>query len=116
MAKAKRTVRRPTKKSEYTLQHAERSCEIGWTDLCASQRNRCADLFDRLTADPTHVDNPDKQHRLKGALSTVSVGGVVFDQWQFELAKGARVWYAVDHERRTVHLTRVATGHPNETK
>jgi len=74
MAKGNRRVRRPTKKSDYTLQHAERACEVGWTDLAASQRNGCADLFDRLTTDPTHVDNPDKQHRLKGTLSTTTVG------------------------------------------
>jgi hypothetical protein len=59
MAKAKRGVQRPTKKSEYVLRHADQSCEVGWTDLCASQRNSCADLFDRLTDDPNQVDNTD---------------------------------------------------------
>lgn len=39
--------------------------EKGWTDLVATQRNVCADLYDRLQADPTHVDNPNKQHQLK---------------------------------------------------
>lgn len=113
---AKRTVERPTKKSEYVLQHAERSCEVGWTALCASQRNGCADLFDRLTIDPRHVVNPDRQHRLKGRLSTAIVGGTELDQWQYEMAKGARVWYVIDHESKTVFLTRVATAHPNQAK
>ncbi len=116
MAKASRSVRRPTKKSEYTLHHADRACEVGWTDLAASQRNGCADLFDRLTADPTHVDNPNKQHRLKGSLSTTNVGGVEREQWQYEMAKGARVWYVVDQDTMSVYLTRVATAHPNQTK
>lgn len=116
MAKAKRSVQRPTKKSEYTLQHVDRSCEVGWENLCASQRNSCAGLFDRLAADPTHVDNPDKQHRLKGTLSTATVLGVEYDQWQYELAKGARVWYVIDHTNKTVFLTNVATAHPNQTK
>jgi hypothetical protein len=116
MAKAKRGVQRPTKKSEYVLRHADRSCEVGWTDLCASQRNSCADLFDRLTGDPTRIDNPDKQHRLKGGLSTAIVGGVEYDQWQYEMAKGARVWYVSDEATKTVLLTNVATAHPNQTK
>jgi len=116
MAKTRRDVNRPTKKSEYEIRHADRSSEVGWTDLCASQRNGCADLFDRLTAEPAHVDNPDKQHRLKGGLSTTTLGGVEFDQWQYEMSKGARVWYVVDENTKTVYLTRVATGHPNETK
>jgi hypothetical protein len=92
MAKAERDAQRPTKKSEYVLRHADRSCEVGWTDLCAPQRNSCADLFDRLTGDPAQVDNPDKQHRLKGGLSMAMVGGVEYHQWQYEMAKGARVW------------------------
>ncbi len=116
MAKGKRRVQRPTKRSEYTLQHADRSCEVGWKDLCASQRNGCADLFDRLTVDPTQVDNPDRQHRLKGSLSAAAVGGVELDQWQYEMAKGARVWYVVNLGSRTVYVTRVATAHPNQTK
>lgn len=116
MAKAKRSVQRPTKKSEHVLRHADRSCEVGWTDLCASQRNSCADLFDRLTRDPAHVDNPDRQHQLKGALSAATVGGVEFDQWQYELAKGARVWYVIDQTTNTVFLTNVAAAHPNQTK
>ena len=116
MAKHKRSVQRPTKRSEYTLQHADRSCEVGWADLCASQRNVCADLFDRLADDPTQVDNPDKQHRLKGLYATETVLGVEYEQWQYELAKGARVWYVVDEKSKTVFLTKVATAHPNETK
>ncbi len=111
-----RSVHRPTKKIEYTLQHAERACKVGWSDVVASQRNGCADLFDRLTADPANVDNPDKQHRLKGNLSTTTVRGVERDQWQYEMAKGARVWYVVDRDNKTVYLTRVATAHPNQTK
>ena len=116
MAKGNRSVTRPTKQTEYTLRHADRASEVGWTDLAASQRNGCADLFDRLTTDPTLVDNPNKQHRLKGSLSTTTVGGVEHDQCQYEMGKGARVWYVVDQHTKSVYLTRVATAHPNQTK
>ena len=47
---------------------------------------------------------------------TATVGGVELDQWQYEMAKGARVWYVVDLGSRTVYVTRVATAHPNQTK
>jgi hypothetical protein len=94
----------------------ELAAEVGWTELCASQRNSCADLFDRLTADPAHVDNPEKQHRLKGTLSTATVVGVDDDQWQDELGKGARVWNVIDHAATPVFLTNVATARPNQTK
>ena len=35
---------------------------------------------------------------------------------QFELKRGARLWFTVDDERRTVTLIAVHTHHPNATK
>lgn len=115
MAK-QRSVTRPRPKSVWELRHADRAAEKGWADLCAVQPGPCRELFDRLERDPRSIDNPARQHRLRGALGEVVIGGVRFEQWQYELAKGARVWYVVDSRKRVVLLTRCATAHPNETK
>lgn len=109
-------VARPRRRSDWRMLYADRSAEKGWRDLCAAQPGPSRALFDRLEVDPTSVDNPDRQHQLKGSLATVTVGGTTLPQWQFELGGGARVWCAVDVKRRTVHFTRCATAHPNETK
>jgi hypothetical protein len=53
---------------------------------------------------------------LKGGLSMAMVGGVEYDHWQYEMAKGARVWYVIDEATKTVLLTNVATAHPSQTK
>ncbi len=112
----KQEVRRPKRKSEWKLLYADRAAEKGWVDLCATQLGLCRTLYDRLELDPTAVDNPDKQHPLKGSLSAVIVNGQTVPQWQYELSNGARVWYAIDKANQTVHFTRCATTHPNETK
>jgi hypothetical protein len=109
-------VSRPKRRSDWTLVYADRASEKGWRDLCAVQPGPCRTLYDRLEHDPTIVENPDKQHQLKGSLSSVIVAGSTLTQWQYELANGARVWYAIDVDRRVVHFTRCATTHPNETK
>ena len=115
MAK-QQAVSRPKRKSDWTLVYADRAAEKGWRDLCAIQPGPCRTLYDRLEADPAAVDNPERQHQLKGSLGAVMVDGRTLTQWQYELGNGARVWYAVDPDRRTVHHTRSATAHPNETK
>lgn len=115
MAKG-RDVNRPKRKSDWKLVHADNASEKGWRDLCGTQAGNCKTLYDRLEADPTATDNINKQHPLKGNLATVEINGKKLPQWQYELANGARVWYAVDDHLRTVHLTRCSTRHPNETK
>lgn len=115
MAKA-REVNRPKLKSDWQLRHVDNASEQGWRDLCAVQPGPCRTLYDKLLKDPTEVANPDKQHRLKGGLGTVEIAGNTLPQWQYELAKGARVWYAVEKQTKVVHLTLCSTGHPNETK
>ena len=72
-------------------------------------------MFDRLTADPRQVDNPDRQGRLKGTLRTVDVKGEPLEQWQYEVTGGGRVWYAPHDGERTVWVTMASTGHPKAT-
>ncbi|WP_207757304.1 hypothetical protein [Nonomuraea cypriaca] len=43
-----------------------------------------------------------RQHRLKGVLGLVKVGGTALEQWQYEATSGGRLWYAIDDEQRTL--------------
>ncbi|MEV6983085.1 hypothetical protein AB0M95_17735 [Sphaerisporangium sp. NPDC051017] len=66
-----------------------------------------------ITGDPRHVGG--RQHALKGALSTVKMGGQSLEQWQYEATAGGRIWYAIYDENRTLWITWAGTGHPKET-
>ena len=116
MAKRKEPVRRPAKPDEWTLKAATTDAAHGWEDLCHQAPGNTAELYDRLTLDPRAVSNPARQGRLKGSLSTVTVGGATFDQWQYEVTAGGRVWYAADDTIRIVWITSARTGHPKATE
>lgn len=68
-----------------------------------------------LTERPTKPENPARQDKLKGALSTHVVGGKLLDQWQYEVTGGGRIWYCPDAESRIVWIVVAGTGHPKAT-
>ncbi len=107
---------RPRKPGEWLIRHASREAADGWTNLCAQQPGNIATLYDRLATDPRQVDNRDRQGLLKGGLGRVTVNGKVLEQWQYEIAGGGRVWYAVHDDDRVVWITKAVARHPNETK
>lgn len=111
MAKNSR-VERPSKSTEYQLVFATREAEVGWRNLCATQRNAVVDAWDHLTRDPLH--RTPTVHPLRGELGFIVRGGESHERWQCELSGGARIWYFVVD--RTVHLEQVHTRHPNQTK
>jgi hypothetical protein len=61
------------------------------------------------------MNNPGRQHRLKAALGALKVGGVELEQWQYEVTSGARIWYVIDDQERTLWVTKAETGHPGIT-
>lgn len=105
---------RPVRTTEYTIVFGTRSAEQGWRDLVATQRNAVAGAWDRLTSDPVTEDLAC--HALRGELGVVTHSGRDWVRRQFELKRGARLWYTVDEATRTVHLLAVHTHHPNATK
>lgn len=111
MAKKAR-VERPVKTTEFTIVHASRGAERGWTDLKATMRNAVAEAWDALTRNP--VDTSPAMHTLRGDLQWITRDGQTYERWQLELNGGARIWYYVDG--RTVYLEQVHTNHPNQTK
>lgn len=105
-------VHRPTKRTEYELVFATREAELGWRDLCATQRNVMADAWDQLTRQP--LLRTPTVHPLRGELGDVTRAGQTHERWQYELSGGARIWYfVIEH---VVHLEQVHTRHPNQTK
>ena len=96
MAGRRADVTRPVRTTEYTIVFGTRSAEQGWRDLVATQRNAVV--------------------ALRGELGTVTHSGREWVRRQYELKRGARVWFTVDEDTRTVHLLAVHTHHPNATK
>ena len=47
---------------------------------------------------------------------TVVGVGTPLEQWQYEVAGGGRVWYAISDADSTVWITKASARHPNETK
>jgi hypothetical protein len=107
-------VARPVRTTEYTIVFGTRSAELGWRDLVATQRNAVVAAWERLTTAPTTEDLAC--HALRGELGVVTHSGRTWVRRQLELKRGARLWYTVDDDDRTVHLLAVHTHHPNATK
>jgi len=53
---------------------------------------------------------------LPGKLGTTEVNGNAYEQWQYEVAGGGRVWYVIDEDKRRALITWASTGHPKQTE
>jgi hypothetical protein len=115
MSKRGEPAPRPAKVDEWRIMSATGDASSGWDDLSRHAPGPLANLYDRLTPDPRHVQNPERQGRLKGQLVTVQVEGKMLTQWQFEITGAGRVWYAPDDDARTVWIVAASTGHPKQT-
>lgn len=93
---------------------ATRAAEQGWRDVIATQRNAVVAAWERLTGDPITEDLAC--HALRGELGILTHSGRTWVRRQYELKRGARLWYTVDEDTRTVSLLAVQTHHPNATK
>ncbi|MDR0483567.1 MAG: hypothetical protein LBH13_10530 [Cellulomonadaceae bacterium] len=115
MVSKNQRVERPAKKTEYVIVFASTAAAKGWRDLRATMLNALADAWDILTRDPKAVNAT--LHPLKGRLGLVTHRGENHVRRQYELPKGARIWYYVeDGKPGTVHIVDVFTAHPNQTK
>lgn len=111
VAKKQGAVPRPIKHGEWTICHASRNAQQGWSDLLATQKSALTDAWDFLTKHPGE-DGP-KNGPLRGNLGKVTNAGVTHGRRQYECHNGARIWcWLEDH---TVWLEQVHTNHPNQT-
>ncbi|MFD0856119.1 hypothetical protein ACFQ07_28025 [Actinomadura adrarensis] len=85
-----------------------------WRQLCNQVPGNMRRAWFDIVDDP-RTTSP-RQHPLSGSLGTANIKGSVFEQWQYEVTGGGRLWYAIDDVASIVWLTRVAAGHPKQTE
>jgi hypothetical protein len=68
-----------------------------------------------MEAAPCPNPATERQHQLKGKLSTDMYGGKALPQWQYEVTGGGRIWYLVDYDTRTCWLKFASPRHPKAT-
>ena len=85
----------------------------GWEKLCQAAPSTSDDAWVAITSDPKRTDQ--RQHQLKGTLSTGKHKGKTLPQWQYEVTGGGRVWYLVDADARQIVMTHAGPGHPGAT-
>jgi len=108
-------VPRPVRRTEYEIEFATRQAEKGWQDLRATMLSALTEAWDMLTRDPLAENRTC--HGLKGTLATIVDAGTSHERRQYELPKGARIWFYVEPGHPgTVVITDVHTHHPNQTK
>lgn len=114
MPKRKERVAPPPAAGGWDLRYATSDAVSGWERVCAAAPGNARTAWERITTDPR--DRNDRQHPLRGTLSTRLVNGDTLEQWQYEVTGAGRLWYCIDDPHRTVWLTHATTGHPKATE
>src|SRR6185436_1149506 len=99
-------------KDDWDLRHHDGAAKAGWDELCQRARGPTLEAWNILRRDPRNRTNPQRQHRLRDDLATRWINGKQLEQWQYEIAGAARIWYCPDDETRTVYVTKATWGHP----
>lgn len=99
----------------WELRYADKQAVDGWEQIRRVASNNLFRAWYILSTTPVDPQNPERQHPLKGELGSRMVGGKNFDQWQYEVTGGGRIWYCPDPERRIVWVTLAKAGHPSAT-
>ncbi|MFG1676695.1 hypothetical protein [Micromonospora sp. NPDC049282] len=107
----------PRRRGGYALRFATNDAAKGWEELCHQATANTRAAFDAIEADPCPAPPTSRQHPLKGSLAVGVHNREPLPQWQwqYEVTAGGRVWYLVDHERRTCWIRHAGTGHPRIT-
>jgi hypothetical protein len=100
----------------WELRYADKTAVDGWEELRQQVPNALFKAWEVLSTRPTDPENRERQHPLRGELGTRLVNGGTFEQWQYEITGGGRIWYCPDPDKRVVWLTRAGTGHPRSTQ
>jgi hypothetical protein len=100
---------------EYDIRFANTEAADGWEHLSRHAAGNLRRAFEKIRATPRALDNPDRQHHLKGKLGTSTFKGHTLERWQYEVTGGGRIWYLLDDANRTAWITYAGTGHPKAT-
>ena len=99
----------------WELRFATTEAAKGWEDLCRRAASNTVVAYEELRQRPQRPDPTPRHHQLKGDLATGVHGGVVMEQWQYEVTSGGRIWYLVDETGHTLWLKYASTAHPKIT-
>ncbi len=105
----------PPPEGQWDVRFATSDAATGWDQLCRhalANARRCLEI---LQTAPRSAVNPDRQHRLRGDLSSHWHNGKDLEQWEFEVTSGGRVRYLIDDDARTVWLVYASPRHPKDT-
>ncbi len=105
----------PPRPDEYDLRFANNEAAKGWEELCRQAPGNTRTAFDTIRSAPCPMLSNERHHRLKHALAWGVHNGQTWEQWQYEVTGGGRIWYLVNHDTHTVWLTYAGTGHPRST-
>lgn len=105
----------PPTADEYDIHFATSEAADGWEHLGRQAAGNLRRAFEKIRATPRALDNPDRQHRLKGKLGTGVFKGQELERWQYEVTGAGRIWYLLDDATRTAWITYAGTGHPKAT-
>lgn len=114
MPKRKDRVAPPPAKDGWDFRFASNDAIKGWEQICATAASNARKAWEQLTTDPWHRST--RQHPLKGTLGKHLVNGEEFEQWQYEVTAGGRIWYCIDDRRRTLWMVNASPGHPRQTE
>ncbi|MCU1648012.1 MAG: hypothetical protein JWN03_8287 [Nocardia sp.] len=110
------TVAPPARPGAWVTRFGTTEAAKGWEDLCRTARFNTWEAWIVLTERPTKPENPHRQHKLRGEWETRSVRGETFEQWQYEVTAGGRIWYCPDAANRIVWIMDASCGHPKATE
>lgn len=105
----------PPRPGGWDVRLATSEAAKGWDELCQTAAANTWEAWVILSERPTLPENSSRQHRLRGKLSQRDVHGNLFDQWQYEVTSGGRIWYCPDPERRVAWVVMAGSGHPKQT-
>ena len=103
----------PPRDGAWALFFHDAEAADGWEDLCKQARGATRTAaWEALTRAPRDRSNPARQAQLRLDLATRTIGGKEFEQWQYEVTGGGRIWYCPNPEKMIVLVTYAAVGHP----
>ncbi|MEI6624426.1 MAG: hypothetical protein WCP28_21245 [Actinomycetes bacterium] len=106
-------VAQPAAAGQWRIRFGTSDAASNWTELVNHYSNTVREAWERMRLHP--LERTDTQKPLAGSLGSRRVGGIDLPQWQFDISSGARLWYCVDEDARTVWVMLASTGHPGAT-
>lgn len=105
----------PAARGLWELRFATTEAAKGWEELCRVAPPNTLVAWEELRQRPKRPTPTPRHHHLKGDLATGVHGGVVMEQWQYEVTSGGRIWYLVDEAKHTLWIKHASTSHPKLT-